>query len=173
MKQGGVVTGSILREVFRNISGASIGELTGASSFKEDRPDESGLVTAFEGPIDIGDDYGTRIRGYVHPPLSGPYVFWIASDDTGELWLSSDEDPAHKERIASCPSYASPREYEKFPEQKSKPIELKAGRRYYIEALHKEGGGGDHVSVKWQLPNGEPEGPIPGNRLSPFVPAKK
>ena len=49
---------------------------------------------------------------------------------------------------------------------------LKAGRRYYVEALHKEGGGGDHVSVKWQLPNGQQEAPIPGNRLSPFVPAK-
>jgi len=174
MKQGGVVTGSILREVFKNINGGSIGELTGASSFKEDRPDESVQVTAFEGPTDIGDSYGTRIRGYVHPPVSGAYVFWIATDDTGELWLSTDEDPAHKERIASCPSYASPREYEKFPtEQKSKPVELKAGRRYYVEALHKEGGGGDHVSVRWQLPTGQLEGPIPGNRLSPFVPVRK
>ena len=111
--------------------------------------------------------------------LSFPYDpqlvgFVRATADTGELFLSTDEDPAHKEKIALCPSYASPREYEKFPDQqKSKPIELKAGRRYSIEAIHQEGGGGDHVSVKWQLPNGQQEAPIPGSRLSPFVPVKK
>jgi hypothetical protein len=173
LKQGGVVTGCILREVFRNIDGGEVAQLTAAASFKEDRPDERVMITEFAGPVDIGDSYGTRIRGYVHPPVNGAYVFWIATDDTGELWISTDEDPAHKRKIASCPSYASPKEYGKFPEQKSEPIELKAGRRYYIEALHKEGGGGDHVSVKWQPPNGPEEAPIPGSRLSPFVPVKK
>ena len=88
-------------------------------------------------------------------------------------WLSSDEDPAHKERIAFLEDHSNPREYEKSASQKSKPIPLKAGRRYYVEVLHKEGGGGDHISVKWQLPSGEQEAPIPGNRLSPFVPVKK
>ena len=33
----------------------------------------------------------------------------------------------------------------------------------------KEGGGGDHVAVGWQLPNGTQERPIPGNRLMPPV----
>jgi hypothetical protein len=173
VKQGGVVTGCILREVWKNIGGGNVEELTSTAGFKEDRPDERGMLTSFEAPQDIGDSYGTRIRGYVHPPLSGAYVFWIAADDAGELWLSTDEDPVHKVKIAFLTSYASPREYGKFPEQKSRPIDLKAGRRYYIEALHKEGGGGDHVSVKWLLPTGAEELPIPGNRLSPFVPAKK
>jgi hypothetical protein len=45
---------------------------------------------------------------------------------------------------------------------------LVQGKRYYIEALHKQGVGGDHVSVGWQLPDGTMERPIPGSRLSPF-----
>ena len=108
-------------------------------------------------------------RQYIHPPVSGAYVFWVASDDTSELRLSTDEDPAHARPIASSPQWTSPREYTKFPVQQSQPIELKAGRRYYVEALQKPGGGGDHLSVAWRLPNGTEEKPIPGSRLSPWV----
>jgi hypothetical protein len=44
---------------------------------------------------------------------------------------------------------------------------LEAGKRYAIEALHKEGGGNDNLAVGWQLPDGTQERPIPGNRLAP------
>ena len=101
--------------------------------------------------------------------MSGLYVFWISSDDQGELKLSMDEDPAHAKTIASAQEWCGEREYTKFPTQQSQPIELKAGRRYYIEALQKQGGGGDHVSVAWRLPTGAEEKPIPGSRLSPFI----
>src|SRR6185369_14615417 len=52
--------------------------------------------------------------------------------------------------------------------QKSAPISLAAGQKYYIEALHKEGGGGDCIAVGWQLPSGVYERPIPGSRLEAF-----
>jgi hypothetical protein len=55
-----------------------------------------------------------------------------------------------------------------FSTQQSAPITLQAGQRYYVEALMKEGGGGDNLAVGWQLPNGALERPIPGNRLIPF-----
>lgn len=173
LKQGGIVTGSILREVWKDIGGGGIGDLVNHPAFKEDRPTERNQITSFEGPTDWADNYGTRIRGYVHPPQTGPYVFWIATDDQGELWLSTDEDPKNKKRIAWLPEWAGVRDFTKHPSQKSEPIELKAGRRYYIEALHKEGVGGDHICVKWKLPTGQEELPIPGARLSTFVPAKK
>ncbi|MGI4736276.1 MAG: T9SS type A sorting domain-containing protein, partial [Janthinobacterium lividum] len=41
--------------------------------------------------------------------------------------------------------------------------------RYYVEVLHKEGDGGDFVSVGWTLPDGTAELPIAGSRLMPFV----
>ncbi|TAK34897.1 MAG: PKD domain-containing protein, partial [Saprospiraceae bacterium] len=43
-----------------------------------------------------------------------------------------------------------------------------AGQLYYIEALQKEGTGGDNLAVGWQLPNGAQERPIPGIRLLPY-----
>jgi hypothetical protein len=172
LKQGGIVTGQILREVWRGIGGG-FGEFVNNPAFKEDRPTERNLINQFEGPQDWADEYGTRIRGYVHPPATGDYVFSIATDDGGELWLSTDEDPRNKEKIAFVPDFTSPRDFSKHASQTSKPVPLKAGRRYYVEALQKEGGGGDHVCVKWKLPSGAEELPIPGSRLSPFVPVKK
>ncbi|HLY09423.1 MAG TPA: PA14 domain-containing protein, partial [Planctomycetota bacterium] len=162
-------TGSILWEVFRGIPGGGIGELVAAPIFKEDKPTEHKTIPAFEATPNIGNDYGARIRGYIHPPVSGLFVFWIATDDQGELKLSSDEDPAHAKTIASVPEWTGQREFTKFPQQQSQPIELKAGRRYYIEALQKQGVGGDHLSVGWRMANGIEEKPIPGSRLSPWV----
>src|SRR6185295_978348 len=51
-------------------------------------------------------------------------------------------------------------------EAKSAPIPLVAGKRYYIELLHKQGGGPEHAAVGWTLPGGAQERPIPGSRLS-------
>lgn len=117
-----------------------------------------------------GKNYGSRIRGYIHAPASGDYVFWISGDDQAELWLSEDESPSNKRKIAEAKNNSSMRQWEKHPHQKSEEIWLEKGRKYYIEVLHKENEGGDHVAVGWRLADGTFERPIPCYRLSPFVP---
>jgi len=116
-----------------------------------------------------GDNYGARIRGYLCPPQTGTYTFWIAGDDNCELWLSTDDALANKTRIAHVQDWTGSREWYKYPAQQSARMYLVAGRRYFVEALHKEQGGNDHVAVAWRLPDGTMQGPIPGNRLSPYV----
>ncbi|MBV8879822.1 MAG: hypothetical protein JO332_07665, partial [Planctomycetaceae bacterium] len=160
--------GAILREIWRGIGGGGLGDLANHQAYKDDRPSESGQIPSLEIPMGTGQDYGARVRGWIHPPVSGLYVFWIATDDQGELKLSTDEDPKNARTIASVPEWTALREYTKHAPQQSQPIELKAGRRYYIEALLKQGVGGDHLSVKWRLPTGIEEAPIPGTRLSPW-----
>lgn len=126
-------------------------------------------MTSFEGPLNIADNYDSRIRRYICPPQIGNYTFWIATDEAGELWLSTDDDPVNKVRIAYVDSYTDYREWSKFSSQKSAAITLQAGKKYYVEALQKESGGGDNLSVRWHLPDGTTETPIAGNHLSPFV----
>jgi len=154
-------TGNIQREVWTNVDGhvASDIPVNTTPNLIED-------LTAFEAPTDSGDNYGSRIRGYIYPPTTGAYRFWIASDDEGELWLSTNENPANKARIANVPGWTVSREWNKFPEQRSALINLQAGQRYYIEALHKEGVGGDNLAVRWALPDGTIQTPIPGSVLS-------
>ena len=155
--------GKIIREVWSGIPGKEVSSIPVNSP-----PTSTSELTIFEGPFRAADNYGARIRGYVCVPETGNYTFWIASDDRSELWLSTDDNPANKVKIASVGGATSKRQWDKYTSQKSVPIPLTAGRKYYIEALHKESVSYDHVAVGWQLPNGTMERPIPGNRLIPY-----
>ncbi len=157
----------IFREVFQGIGGSAVPDLTNNVNFPTN-PTTANLVTDyFEAPSNFDENYGQRMRGLLIPPLTGNYVFWIASDDQSVLYLSTDETPLHSTLIASVSSWTGVREWTKEAGQQSAPIPLTAGRRYYIEALHKEGASGDNLSVRWQLPSGTMEEPIPASRLSP------
>src|SRR5690606_13246857 len=101
---------------------------------------------------------------------TGDYSFWIASNDQSELWLSTNDQAGNKVKIASLTRATNSREWDKFASQRSQPVSLVGGQKYYIEALHKEGVGSDHLAVGWQLPDGTMERPIPGNRLLPADP---
>jgi hypothetical protein len=125
----------------------------------------SEYLSTLETPQYFDNNYASRIRGYLCVPQTGSYTFHISSDDQSELWLSTDENPDSRAKVASVPGHTSFRNYTKYTNQKSAPIQLAAGYRYYIEVLHKEANGNDHVSVAWTLPDGAFENPIPGNRL--------
>ena len=158
-----VGNGSILREIWNGIQYNDVASIPVTTT-----PDGVSELTIFEGPSNVGDNYGTRVSGYLCVPATGIYTFWIASNDHSELWLSTDGDPGNKRRIAYVTGATNARQWTKFASQQSPPINLIAGERYYIEALHKEGIGSDHMAVGWQLPDGTQERPIPGSRLSPF-----
>ena len=155
--------GSVIREIWTNISGTNIASIPVDTS-----PDQTATLLDFRTPQYSGNNYGSRIRGYLCVPATGNYTFWIASDDRGELWLSTDAATENKRRIAWVSGYTPYENYEKYPSQRSAGIYLVKGQRYYFEALHKEADGNDHLSVGWQLPDGTLERPIPGTRLIPF-----
>jgi len=157
--------GVILREVWTGVSGGKVADLTKHPNYPS-KPDGVSHPDSFEAPVNWGDNYGTRLRGYIHPKDSGNYTFWISGDDQCELWLSTDADPAHKQMIAKVADISGQRQWDVTPAQKSSPIRLAAGQKYYLEAIHKESAGEDSVAVGWQLPDGKMERPIPGSRLS-------
>ncbi len=159
--------GSILREWWSGIPGYTIPDLTGYANFP-DTPTGSEVLTTFETPTNWSNNYGTKMSGYVHAPVTGDYEFWIASNDRGELWMSTDSDPANKSLIALVPGWTNPREWNKYSQQQSFPITLQKGQTYYIEALHKQENGFDNLAVAWQIPGGSGQTVIPGIYLTPF-----
>ena len=112
---------------------------------------------------------GQRVRGYIHPPVTGQYRFWIASNDEGQLRLSTNRDPANSTLIAGVPQWSGPREWNKFPQQTSSLITLQAGQSYYVEALMKEGAGADNLAIAWATPGSSTPVVIAGQYLSPWV----
>ncbi|NRA28479.1 MAG: hypothetical protein HRU10_14685 [Opitutales bacterium] len=107
--------------------------------------------TSFEGPVDFDDTYATRMRGFISPLQDGFYTFWIVGDNASVLLLSSDDSPLRKRRIAWVPTgqWAHIDEWDKFPTQRSEPVWLESGSKYYIETVHAEGGGQDNIAVAW------------------------
>lgn len=162
--------GSILMERWEGVGGTSISNIPLHLS-----PTRTEERTSFEAPVSWGDNYGLRMSGFLYPETTGNYTFWIASDDNGQLWLSTNSTRANKQLIAQVNTYTSSRQWNKESNQKSAEIRLVAGQRYYIEALMKEGGGGDNLAVSWKLndttdpPNGSTAYIIPGSFLSPWV----
>ena len=55
--------------------------------------------------------------------------------------------------------------FHRYPSQKSAKIQLRQGSFYFMEALLKEGGGGDHLSVAMKRPGGYGPTPISKNYL--------
>jgi xyloglucan-specific exo-beta-1,4-glucanase len=166
----GAATGTILREYWTGISGTAISDLTSNTNYPN-TPSGSEQLTSLEGATNWADNYGTRIRGYIHPTTSGSYTFWVAGDDNVDLYLSTDDTPANSSKIAYVSGWTNSKVWDKYSTQQSAAINLVAGQKYYIEVLHKEGGGGDNVAVAWQGP-GISQQVIDGSYLSPFVQVK-
>jgi hypothetical protein len=141
-----------------------------------DRPTlEAGTTTApasvtalptFEAPINVADNYAQRVSGFFTPASDGNYVFFLASDDDGDLFLSTDATPANKKLIAqevsggwsasrawntaNAPAVSTDVRSDSFAASEwptPNTIALKKGVAYYIEAVEHEGGGGDNLAV--------------------------
>ena len=150
-----VTSHGVLMESWYGLGGTAIADLTSAAAYP-DSPDESRALETTEIPVDAHDSYGVRLRAFVTAPASGDYTFWISSDDNGELWLGDDHTPETAQMVAWVPGWSSSRQWDKFPEQQSAPVALVKGEVRYLEALMKEGGGGDNLAIAWAT---SPEGP--------------
>jgi uncharacterized protein (DUF1800 family) len=98
------------------------------------------------------DNFSEWVRGWIVAPQTGVYTFWIASDDSAEFWLSTDATTSAKVLRCSVNGWTNAQEWTKYPSQQSVTVSLTAGRAYYFEIFHHEGGGGDHVTVAWTRP---------------------
>jgi len=160
-------TGVILAEKWGAISGSKTANLTDNAKFPL-QPSELLLLDTVEIPENHGNNYGVRIRGYLLPPTTGEYLFWIAGDDETSFWLSPSESPFDRILTAWSETNTGFRSYDVRSSQRSVSVPLVAGERYYFEVLMKEGTGGDHLSLAWRVPHGS-RTPIPASSVASFA----
>jgi hypothetical protein len=160
-------TGYALHKFWENSTANTIAGLTNDARFPVS-PTFVTIEPLFEyGPNALnesGSNYGNQLVGWFLPPSNGDYVFFTNSDDSSSLYLSTDDNPANKKLIAVESGWSNARNWvsvgggsvledkrsdlysaSEWPTPNT--ITLQAGRRYYIEALHSEGGGGDSVAA--------------------------
>jgi len=159
--------GSITRQVYNGIAGTSIVDLTNSPIYPNS-PSASTFISSMSTPANQGSNYGQRIRGYLIPPQTGNYTFTVTGDDNAIVYLGLNADPTYKRTICSVPGWTTTTDFTKYPEQTSATIPLQAGVYYYVEILHKEGTGDDHVRLLWQTPSNSTRTVIPGSALAPW-----
>ena len=165
----------VLRERWTGVGGGTVAALTADAAFRANRPTDAAVVTELnqefgEGP-GTGDSYGQRLRGWVTAPETGAYRFAVAGDSSISLRLSTDATPANAREIAAATRPTGLREWTRQRSQTSESVSLVAGERYYLEVLHKEGGGRDHLAVGWRRPTGRRVEYLPTGALTPFRPS--
>ncbi len=163
--------GDVTYQLWYGITGNLVSDLTSNANYPN-TPSFSTLVGIAEGYENAMDNVGGRISGYIVPPTTGTYYFWLASDDYSELWGSGDANPANKTLLASVVGFTGYREWNKYASQKTAAVSLNAGQIYYFEVLYKEGTGGDNISLGWAKPGEATTAPsevIPGKYLRPNI----
>ncbi len=163
-------------EFFNALDGVDINTLLNADKYINNQPDAVQYVTSFITPNGYGDNYGARVSGFITPTESGDYDFFIRADDQAQLYLSTDDKPANaalvaEEISACCEAFLEPG----VSETSSSPITLTAGKRYYIYAVMKEGGGGDWFEATWRKVGDTTAAaslrPLSGSVIGAFAPA--
>ncbi|MHC4437608.1 MAG: PA14 domain-containing protein, partial [Planctomycetota bacterium] len=168
--------GTAVMDRWENIATTDINTLKDNPKYPNN-PDVTETVNEFLWDGADLSDYGARIEGWLYVPDTGDYTFWLACDDQGELWLSNNDDSSNAQMIAyvkdpppATGGWTNLNEWTKYASQKSEPVALVAGEKYYIMAIWKESGGGDHCHVAWEGPGIPDRTTIPGSNLSPFEP---
>lgn len=161
--------GTVPREFWSGLPGNSVSSIPTATAAAS-----NSYLTALEGPTNSGSDFGARIRGYITAPVTGNYYFWIAANNSAELWISNDDEPVNKFRRAVVATGSSTvRNWSNEAGQKSPWLALEQGQKYYFEVLHKAGSGTtDNLAVGWSKPGEATTAPsqvVPGFVLSPYV----
>jgi len=181
-----VVTFGVARyDIYQGLPANTVvlSDLTGSPNYPH-----SPSLTRFKNILELNtadefEGYGTRLTGFIVPPVNGDYVFYFHSDDNGQFSLSTDANPLNARVICNEPVWSGRRTWTgeagglgrvNVPSASGGPqanisgsIALLAGQMYYFEGLMKEGGGGDNMGVDWKIPGG----PEPVNGMPSSIPA--
>ena len=76
-----------------NVTGVSVGSIKNAISSDVEPDTTERLGNLLEYLNDLSTDYGNRMKGWLVPPITGEYIFWISATCQSELWLSTDDKP--------------------------------------------------------------------------------
>jgi len=139
------------------LGGNAITDLTGHPFYPND-PSEAfringsvsglGFNTREAYADDSHEGYGGRLRGLFVPPFSGAWKFTLSSDDAGRLFFNPNGPQSTGAiQVANEGGCCGVLNLPEGDPRMSVPFNLTGGQAYYIEALWKEGTGGDFLQA--------------------------
>jgi len=157
-------SGGITRELWSDIAGSSVASIPVSTP-----PTTTSTLTSLLAPTDAADNYGARIRGFLTAPATGEYRFFLRADEAAEFRLSDDDEPVNAWKRAELTTPVTIADWSGAAQ--SPLLHLEAGKRYYLEILHKESAGTDHLALGWSKPgeiDTSPSEIVPGHVLTRF-----
>jgi len=138
--------GQLRVDLFANIGNTDIGSLVNSAAYQVNSPTLTAFTTqGSEWPQtnpDLGN-YGIRMSGYLIPSETADYTFSDLSDDSSQVFVSTDDNIANARIVVrqdGCCGVVTA----------NGTMHLVAGQKYAFVAFMKEGGGGDYLHVYWQ-----------------------
>ena len=173
---GGLLVGAVTREVWRDVRGKAVADLTSLAEYPAS-PTGVHSLTKLECPVNDADNFGARVKGYIIAPRTATFSFSLSSADAGQFWLSKDAGRDNLKLIASSGgdvvihaddviANADAEHQHHVAAVLAQPVSLVAGEIYYFELLHKGGVGDDHCRVSWKLPSQTSYSVIAGRYLA-------
>lgn len=109
-----------------------------------------GTIPVLDDETDYPNNTTRRLRGYIIPPKSGNYYFWLAANNSAELWISNDSQYINRVQRAKVTSSTGKKIWNAQTTQRSPWLTLVAGQKYYFDVLHNTGtDADDYVNVGW------------------------
>jgi len=202
IQQGVVAVGQVRQEIWTNInsSGVTRALVEANAPGTVPTPDVTSFVSGFDVNGFGQNDYVQRLSGLFIPPITTNYVFYLSSDDDGSLYLSTNDRPENKQRVAFEPNWSGYRSWvsagngsptdvaQKCSSTFVDPttslpgpgnpngIQLIAGNRYYMEIVMHQAGGGDPCGATYTYFGGNPPANgaatgLIGSKVGVLVPA--
>ncbi len=110
----------------------------------------SDTIAAFDDDTDYASNTSRRLRGYFVPPKTGNYYFWLAANNTAELWIGTDAEYLSRVRRAKVTASTGNKIWNTSTTQQTPWLAFVAGKKYYIEVLQNTGADSDdYVNVGW------------------------
>ena len=117
---------------------------------------------------------GQRLTGWLTPPVSSSYQFFLTGSGHAQVHLSSDDLVRNRRPLVNHSGTASARQWSMGA--RSKPLSLQAGKRYYVELVHlTTSDTAATIAMGWRAITGAPgsrkDDPAPADG-SPAMPAE-
>jgi hypothetical protein len=139
---------------------------TGKADSPAPTDDTEVLGKALETPVALATNFSARITGLLLPPQTGDYKFWVAGGGAVQLWLAGDSAPANAINICNLDGTTPYHKWHHASEAEYKVVTLSAGKKYYFEIRQRQDHGSTQLHVRWRLPDGSEERPIPAFRFA-------
>ncbi|SFR59872.1 hypothetical protein SAMN04488073_3235 [Marinobacter gudaonensis] len=158
----------VLRELWSDIYGYRIHNLTSSAAFPTQVSSVYPLST-FQDEPNMGDNFGTRTRGYLTTPVSGDYELEIAANEQTQVFVgegsqwNTGSSETNKFNIATVDG----------TDTTGPTVVTLAGRspnqKYYIEVLDKEAIFDDEFVIRWKKPGDAVFSTIPEEYLEIYA----